>query len=118
MTKNEVLNQIAAEAFAELCIIADYHRGKYKPIYGNDANTKWWLVLYPAIHIPTGSEFNVGCASGLTFPTCDISVLPINMGSKFVFPSREVVVAFGDETKDLWKTFLYPESTLILKRTK
>lgn len=118
MTKNERLTEISTEAFVELCRIADEHKARYKPIYGQEANEKWWLVLYPAVHIPMNKEFYVGACSGLTFPTCDISMLPINMGSKFVFPSREVVVAFGLETQELWKTFLYPELTLLMTRTK
>lgn len=118
MTKNEKLTEISTEAFNELCLIADIHRGKWKPIYGENANDKWWLVLYPAIHVAMNREFNIGACMGLTFPTCDISVLPINMGSKFIFPNREIAVAFGADTKDLWKNFLYPEQTLLMVRTK
>lgn len=118
MTKNEKLAEIAINAYSELCDIADEHRGRWKPIYGEESNMKWWLVLYPAIHVAMGKEFNIGSVSGLSFPTCDISVLPISFGSKFIFPDQETVINFGYEVKDLFVPFLYPELTLILKRTR
>jgi hypothetical protein len=118
MTKNEKYTEISANAYIQLCQIADEHRGKYRAIYGNNGNEKWWLILYPAIHVAMNKEFNVGATFGLSFPTCDISLLPINIGSKFIFPSREVTVAFGYETLDLWREFLYPEYTQIFTRTR
>ena len=118
MTKNEKLAEISTNAYSELCTLADDHRIPWKAKYGEEANMKWWVVLYPAIHVAMNREFNVGVVSGLTFPTCDISVLSISFGSKFIFPSREVALAFGYEAKDLLKEFLYPESTLIITRTR
>lgn len=118
MTKNEKFAEISTNAFSRLCEMADRHRGSYKAIYGNESNQKWWLVLYPAIHVAMNRDFNIGSVSGLTFPTCDISALPINLGSKFIFPSNEVVVAFGYESKDLWREFLYPELTILMTRIR
>ncbi|MFA5934984.1 MAG: hypothetical protein WC827_03815 [Candidatus Paceibacterota bacterium] len=118
MTKNEKMTEISTNAFNELCIIADKHRGSWKPIYGMEANMKWWCILYPAIHVAMNREFNTGTASGLTFPTCDISVLPISIGNKFIFPSREAAVQFGYEAHDLFVPFLYPELTILMQRTK
>jgi hypothetical protein len=112
MTKNEKLAEISTNAFSLLCTIADEYRGKYKPIYGEKANQKWWLVLYPAVHIPTDREFNIGVVSGLSFPTTDISIFVVNMGSRFCFPTQEITMKFGNATKDLWKDFLYPELSL------
>lgn len=118
MTKNEKFTEISTNAFSRLCEIADRHRGNYKPIYGNESNQKWWLVLFPAIHVVHNMDFNVGAVSGLTFPVCDISSMPINLGNKFIFPSSDVVFAFGYETKDLWREFLYPELTILMQRTR
>jgi len=112
MTRNEKLAEISIEAYAELCLIADKHRGKFKPIYGEGANEKWWCVLYPAVHISLNKEFNTGSTFGLTFPTCDISQLPLNLGSRFIFPTRESVSYFGVEAYPWFVPFLYPEITL------
>lgn len=116
MTKNERLNQISTEAFEELCEIADRHRGK-RSKWGEAANEKWWITLYPAVHIPLGKEWYIGTCYGLTFPSCDISQLPINLGSRFTFSTRESAQAFGDESKELWLPFLFPELT-IMTRTR
>ena len=115
MTKNEKLAEISTNAYSELCTLADEHRSPWKAKYGEGANMKWWVVLYPAIHVAMNREFNVGVVSGLCFPTCDISVLPISCGSKFIFPDRETALAFGYEAKDLLQAFLYPELTLMTR---
>jgi hypothetical protein len=113
MTRNEKLNEISSEAFAELCTIADRHRTK-RAKWGLEAVEKWWCVLYPAVHLPCGREFYTGSCFGLTFPTCDISTLPFNLGSTFTFSTREEAEAFGYEANPWFIPFLYPE--LILKR--
>lgn len=117
MTKNEKLTEISMEAFAQLCIIADEEKGKYKPHWGKDngpANKKYWLILMPSIHIPyPDKDFNVGYCSGLTFPTeIHVSQICINMGSKFCFPDMQSVLQFGMRTKELWRVFLFPETSL------
>lgn len=111
MTRNERLTQISSEAFLLLCEIADRHRiGRSQ--FTTDGSVKWWCVLYPAIHIPNRESFSTGTCFGLTFPVCDVSTLPVYLGPKFTFTTRESAEAFGYEAKDLLVDFFFPELTL------